>query len=370
MTSTSPDEPVPASPAGDLLVHFADAGIRVRTPLIEVWRREFDVCVETVGADSEAVYRQATHEVRVRAGGRETLAQVGGGTSRVQVLGDVDARVTSAGHAEVRCGATTFALAPDVGRTVISGAAGRAEVSPAGFDVWCVESGWRVTASASLVVLEPVGGAATAVVWDSRTGALQVVPCRHSTLSAAGGPAAAEPCAGCGAVLDATWTGGVLEIAFPGIRVWWSDGVLEAVADLGRLRVICRQDVRVLWDGKDFVVKEDRVRVGAVDEDWYVTPDGRVMTGASTVTAARTVDGILEVSVSPFEDEGTALLWADGVCLEDRSGLRTVLDTWGGMVCGPVSRADHAVTALANGVVRVAVGSATVELAGAETVRL
>ncbi|MGI5499180.1 hypothetical protein [Lentzea sp. CA-135723] len=354
MTSTSPHL------GSDAVVRFAGNGIRVLTALLDVWQDVSEVHVAALGGGGEAVLLAATREMRTRTGGRETVARIGGGTARAAITGDVDVLVTSAGHAEVRGGATTFALAPDAGRTVISGVAGRAEVAATGFAVWCAESGWRITASASLVVLEPVGGAC--LVWDRRTGHLEAAVCPHVTLSTRDS-SVPGPCAACGAGVDARWDGAVLEIDLAGTLVRWEDGVLTAGS--AAFEVTGEEHVRVRWDGKDLVLKDDLARAGAVDEDWFVTADGRVLTGGSSVSAARSLDGTLEVTVTSLDDEGTALVWADGVRVEG-GGLRVALDAEGRMVCTTVARADHSVTVPADGAVTIAVGTTTVELGRAD----
>ncbi|WP_133794398.1 hypothetical protein [Actinokineospora alba] len=353
-----------------ILVGLVGDRAQVKTARLHTMRDKAALRIGLSDAEPRVVYGFGTGEMRARTGDRETVARVDSDAAQVGFTDDVELRVTRSDHAEVRRQGTTFVLDPDTGRTKFTCADGLAEIaSPAGFDVRCARTGWRVTASRSLVMIESFNGQMARIVWNQRTGELEALVCAHRTLSTKEWPAEVHACDDCGEVPDALWRGSVLEFELAGLRVRWSDGTLEASAGDG-LTVSGASAVRVRWGGKNLAMDGERVLVSDVDEDWYVTADGRLATGASTVSAGRAIDGTLELAVRSAGDDETTLVWARGVCLDDGRGLRMVLDASGRVVCTPTSRADHSVIASPSGIVKITAETATVDLAGTGAVRL
>ncbi|GGU76650.1 hypothetical protein GCM10010178_79790 [Lentzea flava] len=358
-------------------VAFQDNRILVCTALLTTERDDAGVRIRRTSEDglaSGVFHDFGSGTVRTAVDGKHQLiAQTAPEGMTVSVADDVAVRVTRNDRAEVRLTAssTTFALDPDTSGIVLVSADGQAEVTPtAGLKVTCARTGWKVSADTHSVAVELPGQPGVGLRWHSTTGTLHAAACAHLTLEVSPYCSVARACADCGTRLDARRHGTDLILALPnltlrgsrsGLKIEFGDNVLVMVAN-GR--------VRVSWSGKDFVVDRGRVHVGGGTEDWYVTPDGRLVTGASVVSTGRTVDGVLEVVVQSNDHDWAASVWARGACVDNGNGLRAVLDDAGAVVCTSASRADSAVIVHDAGGVLVRSAAVTVELDRAGAVRL
>lgn len=352
-------------------VSFADDEVQVRTRLLTTRRNGSTVRVG-LGDDENGLvaYDWTTREVRSLTGARETTARIDSETAMVSITDDLDLSVSRSGQAEVRRQDTTFSLNPARARTRIICADGVAEITESRrLDVRCARSGWSVAVSPSQVLFEPLSSVTGRLVWNRGTGDLDVQVCEHHTLSTRDETDPAPACDDCGAAVDAVWVDHVLEFDLTGLHVRWSSGSLDVSAG-DELLLSAASAVRLQWAGKDFMVDSKRVVVSAWDEDWYVTADGRIATGTSTVSAGHAIDGTLELTVKAADGDETTQVWARGVCIHDGRGLRTTLDPTGGLTCTPTTRADHSVIASPTGVVTVRSEKATVDLTDAGAIRL
>jgi hypothetical protein len=261
---------------------------------------------------------------------------------------------------------------PATGRLTLTTAEGSARIDP-GSEVAldCARLGWWVSAGSRSLVLESSAVPGARVRWEVGTGELEVSACPHEKLTTNDGRRQpARSCRRCGASLSVTWEGPSLAIELAGMVLRWTGGVLEATSVRGGFRVRAGDQIRIFWCGRDFVVSGGGVRVADLAEDWYVTPDGRVATTSSVVSAGHTIDGTVEVVVKGVEDRWSASLWACGASLDDGRGMRVTLNEVGGVVCTPVERLDTAMAAHRNGDVAVSAPTATVALDSAGEVRL
>lgn len=358
-------------------IAFHDGRVQVRTALLTTERNAAGVRVRRTGEEgltSGVLHDFGSGTVRTAVDGeRRLIARADQEGSTVSVTDDVAVQVTRNDRAEVRLAesSTTFVLDPDTSGVVLVSADGQAEVAPtAGLKVTCARTGWTVSADDHSVAVELPGQPGVGLRWDSTTGTLRAAMCSHQTLAAIPYCAVARACADCGTQLDARRHGTDLILAMPGLTARWSRCGLEIELGDDGFVVAAGERVRVSWSGKDFVVGRGRVLVAGGTEDWYVTPDGCLVTGASVVSAARTVDGVLEVVVRSADHDWAASVWARGACVDNGDGLRAVLDDAGGVECTATSRADSAVVARRGGGVLVRAAAVTVELDRIGAVRL
>lgn len=362
----------------EVSVDFVDDVVRVSTALLTAVRSGGAVRVlRTEPVDTPAggvVYDIATGTVEATVDSGEVVnVRVGAGGVALSTPDEVAVRVGRDGSVDVRpVGGTALALDPATGRLALTTAQGSARIDPGGEVVLdCARIGWRVSAGSRSLVLEQSAAPGARVCWEAGTGELRISACPHEEWTADGDRRrSARPCRCCGASLDVTWDGPSFAVELAGMVLRWSGGVFEAASARDGFRVRADGRVRISWCDTDFVVSGGRVWVADHVEDWYVTPDGRVVTAFSVVSAGHTIDGTVEVVVRGAEDRWSASLWACGVSLDDGKGMRVALDESGDVVCTPVERLDTAVAAHRCGDVAVSTPTATASLGSAGEVRL